>query len=118
MDGISFLSAIKNEDKIRDIIYSEENHTEKKKSIRTKNFKYIFAESEEDAFCRYCGKIHIATEELYNLKLDPFELKNLAKKRPELCSEFRKLLEMNYNKIIERNKINVLIKNLKKIRRL
>jgi arylsulfatase A-like enzyme len=112
-DGKSILPLIEDGKKIWDYIYTEEFHVEKKKSIRTNNFKYIYSNSEEDAICKYCRKKHGDIEELYNLKTDPGESNNLINEKPQIANEFKKLLKIKLSQILERNQISNIINNLK-----
>jgi arylsulfatase A-like enzyme len=73
-------------------IVSEEAWTEKKMALRSDTWKYIVAQSDEDAICRYCGYIHGGVEELYNLVLDPHETINCITTHPEIAKTHRDLL--------------------------
>lgn len=66
-------------------------------SIRTEQFKYIHYEDRND--------------ELYDLKLDPKEKKNIIKLKPEVADEFRQMLlpmlaEKNKNRVLNTTKID------------
>lgn len=110
MNGRSMINLIENNKNIRDVIFTEEYYTEKKKSIRTKRVKYIFSESEIDAICKYCGIIHgDSIEELYDLEKDPAENKNIVKEKTEIAKLLRKLLKFELSKILEKDKIGKVI---------
>mgnify|MGYP001582295293 CR=1 FL=1 len=107
-DGESLLPLIKDKKKVRDYIFMEEGDKSKKRAIRTINYKYIESDSKEDAFCRYCNRVHGGIIELYNLKKDPKETKNLAEKRGKMATSLRKKLEetiKSYRKINEQRRI-------------
>ena len=90
LDGRSLLPLIRKEvDNFRSYIYVEENYACSKKCIIKNNFKYIFASSVNDAFCRKCKKIHGGVEELYDLNSDPEEIKNIAKEEKEVAEELK-----------------------------
>jgi arylsulfatase A-like enzyme len=89
-DGRSLLPLIRGEvEKLRSEIYAEETYFQKKKAIRTSKYKYIFAESEKDAICRACNRIHGGIEELYDLDADPGENINIIKERPDIARQLR-----------------------------
>ena len=119
-DGFSLLPLIKCEkNKIRDWIYAEEYFVQKKKAIRTKEYKYIYSSSSEDAFCEYCGKIHGGITELYDLKEDPDEHNNLADSKRELSEKFYKIMnktmmtkKSHLEKIVIKNKIKTIRKQI------
>jgi len=92
-DGESLVSTI-TEDQIisKPFIVSEEAYTEKKISIRSNQWKFIMARSNEDAICKYCGSIHGGVEELYDLILDPHETTNCISMHPEMAKTYCDLL--------------------------
>jgi len=112
IDGKSMIPLINNGNRFRELILTEEHHTEIKKSIRTKNFKYIYSDSKKNATCEYCGKIHGGIEELYDLRSDPNENTNLINDKTKIAEEFKKLLEIKYNQILERSKISNVVRNI------
>lgn len=77
-DGKNLLPMIEN-NKIpgRSVIYVEEAQTQRKRAIRTGEFKYIQANAEKDAICRECGYIHGGIREFYDLEKDPYEMYNI-----------------------------------------
>ncbi len=117
-DGMSFLPLFERDIKWRDFIFAEEYHTVKKKAIRTKRYKYIHADSEQDALCKYCGIIHGDVEELYDLESDPNENNNIIKQKLELKRTFHDLLNIKLSQILEKSNISKVIKNLKKSKEL
>jgi arylsulfatase A-like enzyme len=97
-DGKSLLPLISGkEKKIRDYIFSEEGDKVKKRAIRTNNYKYIEANSKEDAFCTYCNRIHNGLFELYDLKKDPDEKKNIFDQKKDILILMKKLLDHEVN---------------------
>jgi arylsulfatase A-like enzyme len=92
-DGRSLVPMMNDESMIFwPFIVSEEAWTEKKMALRSDTWKYIVAQSDEDAICRYCGYIHGGVEELYNLVLDPHETINCITTHPEIAKTHRDLL--------------------------
>lgn len=122
-DGVSLLPMINNGVDIRDFIFAEESYTQKKKCIRTKEYKYISSETKMDAICRYCGITHGGNEELYNLINDPKETKNILSEKPEIVKELKNKLISFIDYLIdkklneEKNKINNIIKKLKETKK-
>ncbi|NIQ04831.1 MAG: sulfatase-like hydrolase/transferase [Candidatus Korarchaeota archaeon] len=104
IDGHPLIPYIKNKEDPREIIYTEEHHAQRKRSIRTKNYKYMYSPSKKDAICQYCGKIHGGQEELYDLVEDPDEEVNLEDSKPKVVKLFRKLLLTKVFNINKRNR--------------
>ena len=97
-DGIRL--PIINESYVRAYIYAEESYVERKFAIRVGKYKYITALKPQNAFCRYCHKIHGGIEELYNLSKDPGEEINIINSEPDVAKELRfKLLNLINNMI-------------------
>lgn len=93
MDGKSFLPLIYNEsDGIREAVFMEEVNVERKRAIRTDKYKYIQAQSKEEALCKECDKIHGGIEELYEQKMDPGETNNVINEHPDIARKLRKKL--------------------------
>lgn len=92
-DGKSLIPLIYDETRqLRPAIYVEEAHTERKRAIRTDEYKYIRALSEEDAICEWCERVHGGVEELYDLKKDPQETKNIITENLDVANMLRKQL--------------------------
>lgn len=91
-DGKSVLSLI-NGSQLHSAIYAEEAQYQRKRTIRTKNWKYIHLLSQKDEICRRCGRIHGAREELYDLTKDPKEVNNIIEKEPEIAVTLKKRLD-------------------------
>ena len=121
-DGRSIIPLISNKvEQLRTAIYVEEAHTQRKRAIRTKDYKYICSLSRKDAICRYCGYTHGGVEELYDLNEDPTEILNIAEKRPKVLNELKKQLSdwveyLEYKKSIgKKGRIEEKIEELKKL---
>lgn len=108
IDGKSVIPLINGQVKqLRDAVYVEEADVERKKAIRTADYKYIYALSEKDAMCKACGRIHGGTRELYDLNKDPGETENIVEENPdaanklqEKLSEWVKFVEVNHQKCL------------------
>ncbi len=83
----------------RDFIIVEENHTEVKRGIRTKRWKYIHAPDPQKAVCRLCGVVHGGIEELYDLRSDPREERNIVDERKDVAKVLRETLDEWYVKM-------------------
>ncbi len=92
-DGKSIVPLLRKGRKIRDFVFMEEGDKSKKRAIRTLNYKYIEAKSEEDAFCKYCNKIHGGVIELYDLKKDPGETENIADDNGEIIAKMKEEID-------------------------
>ncbi len=93
LDGTSLTPLIENSvGEIRPFVYCEESYVQKKRAIRTKRYKYIYA-TDGVGYCSYCHKIHGAVEELYDLRDDPFEQVNIAKGNPNIRKDLKKRLD-------------------------
>lgn len=103
-EGQSLIPLINNKKQdIRETIFMEESHSQKKIALRTKDYKYIEARSKEDALCKTCNKIHGGVLELYDLKKDPEENINIAKENKKLLVEMKTKLD---NKIKQERTLN------------
>ena len=92
-DGKSLIPLIYDETKeLRSFVYVEEAHTQRKRAIRTSEYKYIHALSEEGAICRWCERVHGGIEELYDLNKDPREIKNIVIEQPIVANALKKQL--------------------------
>lgn len=76
----------------REAILAEEAHTQRRRAVRTHDYKYIKS-LEDDLKCRYCKVVHGADEELYDLVEDEGELENVADGYPDRCTEMREISE-------------------------
>ena len=74
-------------------VYVEEAHTQRKRAIRTEDFKYIYALTNREIVCRYCVFIHGGIKESYYLKEDPRELLNVIERLPRIAQELEETLE-------------------------
>ena len=88
-DGISLLSTIEGKHNLSERpAIAIETYTEKKISIKCNEWKLIL--SQKNGICNYCGVMHGDVIELYNIKEDPNEVSNIAKKRPEIVNELKR----------------------------
>lgn len=93
-DGRSLIPLIDGETKeIRQAVFVEEAYHQRKRAVRTMEYKYIKALSKEGALCRFCNRIHGGLEELYDLSKDSQETRNLVKEEPETAKALRKKLQ-------------------------
>lgn len=92
VDGKSLHPLVNKGTELHKEVFFEEGCTEWKIAVRNKNFKYIYAPSKNAAICRYCDKIHGGLEELYNLKTDPEETKNVINHFPNEARELKTIL--------------------------
>ena len=114
-DGKSLIPLLKDKTKIRDSIFMEEGDKSKKKALRTEKYKYIEAGSKEDAFCKYCNKIHGGVVELYDLKKDPAEEKNIAEEKRTILASMKKKMDdeiRKYKRINEQRRIKTRISKI------
>lgn len=77
----------------RDALLFEEANSQRRRAIRTRKYKYIYAldgeQHDDQVTCRYCGHDHWPKEELYDLENDPGEKRNIANDRSDLTSQLR-----------------------------
>lgn len=97
-DGKSVIPLIEG-NQIHSAIYAEEAQYQRKRAIRTLDWKYIYSLTTKETPCRRCGLIHGAKEELYNLNEDPKETENIISEKPQIARELRKNLEDWINKL-------------------
>ncbi|RLE74972.1 MAG: hypothetical protein DRZ80_03620 [Thermoprotei archaeon] len=71
-------------------------------AIRAKRFKFITGQKEED--------------ELYYLKEDPYEQKNVINEYPELAKEMRRIVEIHVKQEMEKRKIRERISRIKTVK--
>lgn len=119
LDGKSLLPLISGEvEQLHSEVYIEESDTQRKRAIRTRDYKYSYSLTAEDAVCRYCGRIHGGHEELYDLNEDPGETQNIAEQRPDILASLKRRLfdwlEYANEKKIIKEKVSKL-KNSRKI---
>lgn len=91
LDGKSVIPLIMNEKRqLRSEVYAEEYWLERKRAVRTKDYKFIQADSEKDAICSGCGLIHGDVEELYDVNNDAEETQNILKEKPDEARRLKK----------------------------
>ncbi len=73
-------------------IFAEENYYQDKAAIRTKEHKFI--KTIGQGTCQRCHLVHGGDIELYDLKEDPQELKNIADKYADLVQEYNKKIDV------------------------
>ena len=71
-------------------------------TVRDKEWKLIVNPDRED--------------ELYNIKKDPFEQKNLIEQDPDIEKELRKFAEMHLKKRVEEERLRAGIEKLKRLK--
>ena len=67
-------------------------YIQRKRAMRTTDYKYIRSPSPGDAICRYCQRVLGGEEELYDLLADPAERANIVTTRPEIREHMCHLL--------------------------
>ncbi|KYK25284.1 hypothetical protein AYK26_02270 [Euryarchaeota archaeon SM23-78] len=87
-NGKSLVKLMQGKEK-RKYVFAEENYLQKKRCIRSERYKYIFPQKGFRK-CKRCGYVHGEVEELYDLKKDPKEVKNIVKKNPAVAKALRK----------------------------
>jgi len=89
-DGASLIPLIRGQKKeIRHYVFNEESYVQRKIGFRSKKFKYIFS-PDGVGMCNYCQLVHGGKEELYNLEVDPEEMKNIAVENKIIANKMRK----------------------------
>jgi arylsulfatase A-like enzyme len=76
----------------RDFVIAEEANTQRKRTIRTSEYKLITTIG-KNAPCRYCETVHAKATELYELAGDPDETDNVAAENPDLVDDLSEALE-------------------------
>jgi arylsulfatase A-like enzyme len=88
-DGASLVPLIDGKlHEIRDAVFIEESYVQRKAALRTDRYKYIQA-LDGTGWCRYCEKVHIGLEELYDLQDDPGETRDLSLSHRALAGEMK-----------------------------
>jgi len=109
-DGKSLLPLIYGKkEKIRERVFMEDNSSFKKRIIRTNKYSYMESLSRKDATCKICNNVHQGIIELYDLKKDPEENINIAKKNKKVLKEMKLLLDKtvrDLRNINEKRRIN------------
>ena len=90
LDGKSVLPLIYGETtQLHSAVFAEEALYQRKRAIRTANYKYIQALSQKGAICRRCKRIHGGIKELYDLNKDPEEKQNIIEKKTSLAGKLK-----------------------------
>jgi len=122
LDGFSLLPLIfGTKTKVRNSIFVEEEYTQRKSSIRTDKYKYIYSSSEKSATCKYCGIMHGDLEELYDLKNDAHETNNIIHEKTDEAAALKKELfdwMKHFRNIRTQDKIKKSMRQLKKNRKI
>ncbi|MFO7958600.1 MAG: sulfatase-like hydrolase/transferase, partial [Candidatus Brocadiia bacterium] len=93
LDGTSLLPLIRGRaEEVRPHVYCEESYVQEKRALRNRRYKYITA-VDGDGYCRYCHKVHGGVEELYDLREDPGETRNVVADRRDVAARMRRELE-------------------------
>jgi len=98
-------------------VYVEEAHTQRKRAIRTENFKYIYALTNREVVCKYCGFIHEGVKELYCLKEDPQEFLNVVEKYPTVARELEEILEKWVHLLVSKVRRQTIGEKIQEIRK-
>ena len=112
-DGQSLLR----ERKDNSLIVAIETYTETKLSAKNGDWKIITSITPKEAMCRYCGRIHGGLNELYDLKKDPHETKNIAQDYPEIFNSLKNLASKYLARFKLYHKLSRLSIHLKKQKR-
>lgn len=92
-DGRTILPLIYKEvSQLHSAVYAEEALRQRKRAIRTKDYKYIQAPSKLEAICRTCKRVHGGLEELYDLNNDREETKNIIHEKSTTARILKKKL--------------------------
>lgn len=81
-------------------------------------YKYSFSLDKSQKKCPRCGIVHHQQEELYDLREDPKEMKNLIIEKPEKAKELKSLILEHSNSIDEREKIEKIKRRVKELKSL
>ncbi|KXB03760.1 hypothetical protein AKJ35_00415 [candidate division MSBL1 archaeon SCGC-AAA833F18] len=120
LDGKDTSPLIRGEaEEFRTEVYAEEAEAQRKRAVRTRDYKYIFAPSEAAAKCQYCNCIHGEVKELYDLRKDPQEVENILNDEKERGKELKNKF-LNWSRKLkqeklERERIREKIGKLKKL---
>ena len=93
LDGTSLVPFINSGKSDKSFIIVEEAASERKLAIRTHIWKHIYAPDPARAVCKWCRTIHGGEQELYNLRDDPAEIKNIVEHEEEVAKELRSILD-------------------------
>jgi arylsulfatase A-like enzyme len=118
LDGKSLLPLVTGKiSELHEAVYSiDSQNINGKRLIRTEDYKYTFAFSEEAAVCRVCGRMHGDLEELFDLKEDPNETRNILGENPKIAKQLKdKALAQEKNWVTKKQRTGIkrAIKNLK-----
>jgi len=104
-DGYSLVPLIKGKKKrVRDFIFMEEVHLEKKRGIRNERYKLIVAKNEKEGKCLRCGVIHGGLKEFYDLKKDRDEIENIYREGDKRVRDFEKRLDEILKRLNEKSR--------------
>lgn len=92
-DGKSVIPLVNGEMKeLHQAIYADEGYHQRKRCVRTHDYKYIRALSKKGAVCTFCRCVHGGMEELYDLKDDPEETRNIIEEKRKVLDGLKKQL--------------------------
>lgn len=74
----------------RQYILAEEAHTQRRRTVRSKDAKLIYS-LDGKTVCRYCDVQHASETELYDLTEDPKETENIARTSGELVTKLQRI---------------------------
>jgi len=90
-DGQSLVPTIENDESpTRDVIYTEEANTQRRRAVYNGKHKLIYA-IDDNTICRYCEVEHAPDVELFNLETDPKEKTNIASNNERITTELSAL---------------------------
>lgn len=116
-DGMNFLPLVLGE-KIewRDEIFFICSAASKRYTLLTNRFKYSYSPTEKDADDGVGGIWYPEVKELYDLKVDPDEKKNIVKEKPEVAELMEKRLNQILKGLIRKKERYILESSLQRIK--
>ena len=115
LDGISSLPLIFDDKQIRNKVYVMGGYEWEngKIAVRTHEYKYIFTPPER-LICKLCGYKHGDVHELYNIKEDPLELKNIYKDKVDIAEESRTKMHQFLKTLVINKQKYIIVRKIKR----